>query len=186
MQHRIFLVPVAGDAECARRHWEQRHGDLFVGTPGLLGYRQNRPVAEQWALGTARFCSETWFADRTSERRAYASAYYRDVVTPDEATFLARDEAWTAAVIGGPERAPQPPSGGAGVLWFDASPPRGVPWTRWELAASVPPPGRGRLLYTTAVADVGTALTLANATGGGPVALVVRPRDYPTAAGDVR
>ncbi|MBB3665554.1 hypothetical protein FB384_004512 [Prauserella sediminis] len=178
MQHRIFLVPPSGDADRGRRHWEHRHGDLFVRTPGLLGYRQNRPVAEQWARGTARFCSETWFADRESERRAYASAYYRDVVTPDEAVFLVRDQAWTAAVLEGPESALQPPDGGAAVLWFDESPPRGMSWDSWELAVPVPPPGRGKRLYTTVVADVGRALTLG--ADAGPVALVVRPRDYPT------
>ncbi|PXY36568.1 EthD domain-containing protein [Prauserella flavalba] len=172
MQHRIFLVPPLGDPEAGRRHWEQRHGDLFTATPGLLGYTQNRPVAQEWARGTARFCSETWFADRDAERGAYSSAYYREVVTPDEASFLDRQAAWSAAVVGGEAG----PADGIRVLWFDDAPPPGARWRPLELSRPVPPPGRGTRVYTAVMAEPGEALALTR--GAGPVALVCRPRAY--------
>ncbi|PXY28964.1 EthD domain-containing protein [Prauserella endophytica] len=171
MQHRIFLVPPHGDPEDGRVHWERRHGDLFTATPGLLGYRQNRPVAEEWARGTARFCSETWFADRDAERRAYSSAYYRDVVTADEMSFLDRDAAWSAAVVAGSGE--PDPAGGVRVLWFDDYPPPGARWHPLELSRPVPPPGRGTRVYTALVAEAAEALSLTRGAEG--AALVCRP-----------
>jgi hypothetical protein len=94
-RHRIFVVDLRHDRspDEAQRHWTDEHGLLFLGTPGLGGYAQNRP-----SRVTGRVCSQTWFESREAERRAYDSPYYRDVVAADEADFLERSSAWTAVV----------------------------------------------------------------------------------------
>jgi hypothetical protein len=104
MQHRIIVVdslagvPVAG----AQRHWRERHPAVYAPAPALLGYVQNRPLEEEWErLGSRSICSETWFADHASERRSFASDYYRDVVMPDEARFLDRSTAWMGRILAG-------------------------------------------------------------------------------------
>lgn len=172
MLHRVFLVPGRGDLEpgAARRHWEQRHGDVFGPTPGLLHYRQNRPVDEQWAAGTALFCSETWYADRATERAAYASDHYRDTVTPDEASFLDRDGVWSAVVLDDDR-----PAAGDGLqlLWFDQTPPPGLPAREVLVDRPVPAPGTGTSLWVADVADADAALALIEAAAA--VALLVRP-----------
>lgn len=158
MQHRIYLVPpcVGPDRDTSRDHWEQRHGRLFGATPGLLRYRQNRPIDEFWARGSALFCSETWFEDRRAEKAAYRSDFYRDVVTADERRFLDRDAAWTAVVT---SEMPEP---GADfrALWFGDDPPAGLPWRAVALDRGVPAPGRGSVLQVADVADPGHALPL--------------------------
>lgn len=97
-QHRIFVVDVRDDLPpgAARAHWTGRHGAVFGATPGLRGYLQNRPVDEG-----SFACSETEFDDRESEREAFGSAYYRDVVVADEAAFLDRDSVRVAVVLAG-------------------------------------------------------------------------------------
>ncbi|MEU3273070.1 EthD domain-containing protein [Saccharomonospora sp. NPDC006951] len=172
MQHRIFLVPHRGDPEVARSHWERRHGDLFTATPGLLGYTQNRPVDQEWDRRTARFCSETWFADRDAEREAYASTYYRDVVAPDEASFLDRESAWASAVLG--DSVPVVAEG-VRVLWFDESPPPGASWVALDLARPVPVPGKGKRVHVAVVDGVAEALSL---TRGAGVSLVCRSMGF--------
>jgi len=162
VQHRIFVVPPAPHLPLpdARRHWEDRHGGIFTPTPGLRRYRQNRPLGEEWDRGAARFCSETWYDDRDVERAAYDSAHYRDVVTPDEESFLDRDAAWSAVVLDGDGLRP---GAGKRVLWFDASPPRGLHWREVALARPVPAPGTGTALHVADLdddADVEAALAL--------------------------
>jgi hypothetical protein len=102
MQHRLVVchalahLPLAD----AQRHWRERHHAVYLPTPELLGYVQNRPLEEEWErLGTRSICSEIWFADRESERRSFASAHYRDVVVPDENAFLDRESAWMGRVV---------------------------------------------------------------------------------------
>lgn len=144
MQHRLFLVPprLGDDVERARRHWEERHGAVFVRTPGLLGYVQNRPVDEEWLSGRGWFCSETWYADRDSERRAYASTYYQDVVAQDEATFLDRSAAWSAVMLD--DRAAHDVPGGGlrtsrwRVLWLSDARPPGHGWAVLPVTRAVP------------------------------------------------
>ena len=171
MLRRVFVVPPRPDLEpeVVRRHWEQRHAVLFRGTPGLRHYRQNRPVTAQWADGTARFCSETWYADRESERRAYVSGFYRTTVTPDEASFLQRSAAWSAVVLTGAHDAGRE---GLRLLWFDASPPRGPVWHELRLDRPVPAPGVGRSLHVAEVEDAEHALALLGGTRS--VALLCR------------
>jgi hypothetical protein len=171
VQHRIFVVPPASRVtwEDARLHWEQRHGEAFTGTPGLRRYRQNRPVEQEWQRGAARFCSETWFDDRETERAAYGSPHYRDVVTPDEATFLDRDAAWSAVVL---DDQPLEPGEGLRVLWFDTSPPSGQAWRSARLNRPVPAPGTGSTVHVADVVDVDAALALTRHSSG--VALVCR------------
>lgn len=174
-RHRIFLVPPLGrDVAAERGHWEERHGLVFGRTPGLLGYRQNRPVAEQWRDGTARFCSETWFADREEERAAYRSDYYRDVVTPDESGFLDRDAAWSAVVVADGSRL-SGPSTADRLIWFGADPPAGPRWQVLELDRPVPPPGIGTAAYVATLDRDLDGLPLIEADG--PVALMCRPVD---------
>ncbi|NYE35810.1 acyl-CoA synthetase (AMP-forming)/AMP-acid ligase II [Nocardioides cavernae] len=163
MQHRIFVVPLAthlAPAE-ARRHWEQRHGRVFGATPGLLRYRQNRPVDAEWDAGRARFCSETWYADRAAERAAYDTDHYRETVAADEASFLDREGAWSAVVLDGDGLGP---GGGPRILWFDESPPPGPDWRPVRLDRPVPLPGNGTTLHVAAVDDVDAALALTRST----------------------
>lgn len=159
MRHRIFLVPVVPHVcpGVVRRHWEERHGEVFTGTPGLLRYRQNRPVDEEWERGTARFCSETWYDDRDTERDAYRSTHYREVVTPDEASFLERDAAWSAVVL---DEGGLAPGEGLRILWFDEAPPAGPAWRTVELDRAVPPPGTGTSVHVADVDDLKIALGL--------------------------
>jgi hypothetical protein len=100
MRQRIFLVPLRQDVDpvAARQHWTKSHASLFAATPGLRGYVQNRPEQGD------HVCSETWFDDADAERRAYASDHYLSVVMHDEASFLAREEAWTAVMKGSGSR----------------------------------------------------------------------------------
>jgi fatty-acyl-CoA synthase len=180
VRQRIFVVPAASGLapSAARLHWEERHGDVFTGTPGLLRYRQNRPVEEQWLRGTARFCSETWYADRGTERAAYDTAYYREVVTPDEAAFLDRDAAWSAVVL---DEQRLEPGEGLRLLWFDEAPPAGPGWRAVRLDRPVPPPGAGCTLHVADVTDVDAALALTRQASA--VALVCRSvhQDPPSA-----
>ena len=97
MQHRIIVVdtrPGVPVAE-AQRHWRERHAAVYLPTPLLAGYVQNRPLEEEWErLGSRSICSETWFADHDAEKNSFASDYYRDTVMPDEHRFLNRESAW--------------------------------------------------------------------------------------------
>ena len=102
MQHRIIVVDTLAElpAAAAQRHWRERHPAVYAPAPLLLGYVQNRPLEEEWErLGTRSICSETWFADRDTERDSFGSDYYRDVVTPDEMRFLDRSSAWFSRVV---------------------------------------------------------------------------------------
>lgn len=159
MQHRIFVVPTLPrmTPAAAREHWEKCHARVFTGTPGLLHYRQNRPVDHEWRRGAARFCSETWYADRDSERAAYSSTHYLDVVRPDEATFLDRDSAWSAVVM---DEEPLTHGDGLRVLWFDEDPPSGPVWRPVRLNRPVPTPGVGSMVHVAEVADETAALAL--------------------------
>lgn len=175
VQHRIFLVPPDSglDPHVARTHWERRHPAVFARTPGLLGYRQHRAVAEQWRRGTALVCSETWFADRETERAAYRSDHYRNVVAEDEGRFLDRASAWSAVVLAGGEHLGATAQNWQ-VLWFDADPPAGAAaWNAVALGREVPGPGSGRTLHVAHVDDLGTALELVS--GANVAALACRP-----------
>lgn len=194
MQHRLFLVPAAAGTPTAAavRHWEERHSRVFAQTPGLMRYVQNRPLTEEWAAGRAWFCSETWFADRATERNAYASPYYRDVVTADEATFLDREAAWSGVVLttDGDHHAAdltETPTKTQGwrVLWFGDEPAAELPWTQLPVTRTVPA-GRGRTVFTTVISDRERALAL---TVGAPCpAFVCTPTtiDVPAPAGGER
>ena len=104
-QHRIILVetgPGLPVAE-AHRHWHERHADVYLPTPLLAGYVQNRPLAEEWErLGSRSICSETWFADHDAEKASFASEYYRETVMPDERRFLDRESAWMGRFLDEP------------------------------------------------------------------------------------
>jgi hypothetical protein len=106
-QRRLFLVNLLGATSVHDEvaHWELAHAPLFAQTPGLLGYVQYRPLSEEWGRGLRQVCSSTVFADAEAERAAYASDFYRDMVTPDEAGFLDRDSAWSARVACEPRQA---------------------------------------------------------------------------------
>jgi len=175
MQHRIFLVAPLGEAPHGpqRRHWEQRHGPLFAGLPGLRGYRQNRPLDREWERGRGWFCSETWFDDRSSEAASFATAFYRERVTPDEASFLDRDAAWQAVVLG--EELPQPHPAPWRVLWFGDSPPDGPAWHGAELTRPAPGPDGVRRLYAAWFDTESAALAVTRAARQGVVAFACRP-----------
>lgn len=158
MQQRIFLVPPLGappHAE-ARAHWAEQHGALFVRTPGLRGYRQNRPLDEEWDAGRGWVCSETWYDDRAAERAAYDSTHYLESVAADEATFLHRDRAWAAAIHG--DRPPPVADAGIRVLWFGDHPPSGPQWQ--ALPLSRPAPGGGSVVHSAWLSDPEQALAL--------------------------
>src|SRR2546430_5176601 len=110
VQHRIFLVSTRPDrsAADAQRYWRERHSRVYGQVPGLAGYVQNRPLEEEWErLGRRTVCSETWFADRESERASFATRYYEDVVVPDETSFLERESAWLGRVVEEPAPGPR-------------------------------------------------------------------------------
>jgi acyl-CoA thioester hydrolase len=101
-QHRIFLAPYrpARPPADVQRYWRNIHAAVFADTPHLAGYRQNRPVEQEWdRLGYV--CSETWFADRQAEQDGFRSEYYATAVTEDERRFTDRDAAWHARVVSG-------------------------------------------------------------------------------------
>ena len=89
--------------------------------PGLIGYVQARPCPEWWVHLPYLACSETWFADRDSERAAYASDWYRSQIAVDETRMLARDDAWSSPVIA-METVRPGPTGRFRVLAFGAWP----------------------------------------------------------------
>lgn len=104
LQHRIIVVATAPGlaTEAAQAHWRERHAAVYLPTPRLVGYVQNRPLREEWPrLGSRSVCSETWFADREAERASFESPYYQEAVVPDERTFLDRDSAWMGRVTVG-------------------------------------------------------------------------------------
>src|SRR5262245_21565343 len=138
-QRRIFLVPLRGAAPVEREveHWETVHAPLFARTPGLLGYVQYRPLPEERHRGVHLVCSETTFADRDAERAAYASDFYREVVTPDEAGFLERDEAWSARLS---VAAPRWQPGDYAVLLLGGASP-GPDWASLEVSRELPEGG---------------------------------------------
>ena len=158
MQHRIFVVPTASrvGSATARQHWEERHAGVFTRTPGLRGYRQNRPLDEEWERGNTRVCSETWYDDRNAERAAYESDHYLTVVTPDEADFLDRYAAWSAVVLDDDLSR----GDGLRILWFDEHPPPGPAWRHVRLDRPVPTPGLGSILHVADVEELEPALTL--------------------------
>ncbi|NKY60604.1 EthD domain-containing protein [Nocardia flavorosea] len=172
MQHRIFVVSLRGDIDLAwaRQHWEHRHGALFGQTPGLIRYRQDRPLAET----TDGFvCSETWFASRAAESAAFGSAYYTETVVPDEKRFLARDTAWAGRVLHAEE--PETPEAPFMVLWFgtEAVPERaGGRWSAIEVDRAVPGPGTGTTVRRGRFDDEAAARRAADTS---VLALVCRP-----------
>lgn len=172
MQHRIFLVPTRADVpwSTARRHWQDRHGEIFVSTPGLRWYTQNRPLTEP-SRGRGVVCSETSYESRQAERAAYSSRYYQDVVAPDEARFLDREGVWSARVVAG--TAASEPAGAYRVLWFDETPPEGARWSPLELSRPVPAPGRGSSLHSTWTDDRDLAIEIADGSRG--LALACQP-----------
>ena len=104
LQHRIIVVATAPGlaTEAAQAHWRERHAELYLPTPYLVGYVQNRPLVEEWPrLDSRSVCSETWFLDREAERASFESPYYRETVVPDERRFLDRDSAWMGRVTAG-------------------------------------------------------------------------------------
>lgn len=176
MQHRIFLVATRADVlwDEARRHWQERHGEIFVSTPGLRRYVQNRPLTEP-GQGRGVVCSETSFDSRQAERTAYSSRYYQDVVAADEARFLDREGVWNARVVSG--AAAGEPAGAYRVLWFDEKPPEGERWSPLQLSRPVPGPGRGSRLYSTWTDDRDLAIEIAEGSGG--LALACEPVPFP-------
>ena len=83
MQHRIIVVdtrPGVPVAE-AQRHWRERHAAVYLPTPLLAGYVQNRPLEEEWErLGSRSICSETWFADHDAEKNSFASDFMTSAI----------------------------------------------------------------------------------------------------------
>ncbi|MER6982385.1 EthD domain-containing protein [Streptomyces carpinensis] len=176
MQHRIFLVPQRADLpwDIAQRHWQHQHGKVFAATPGLRTYVQNRPLTEP-GHGRGVVCSETWYETRQAEQAAYASRYYRDVVTPDEAQFLDREGVWSARVTSG--AVASEPTGDYRVLWFGRRPPESAQWSVLQLSRPVPGPGGGAFLYSTWTDDRGVAIDIAAGSGG--LALACQPVQFP-------
>lgn len=162
MQHRIFLVPLRARLPRADaiEHWVSRHAKVFGPTPGLRRYVQNRPLAPDSAI----VCSETWFDNRDSERAAYASAYYENVVTPDEELFLDRAAAWSARVAAGGD-VPHP-HGMVRVLWFGAQPLKAYNWASFQLSRTVQAPGSGTMAHSMSTADPEEALAVVAASRG--------------------
>jgi uncharacterized protein (TIGR02118 family) len=142
--HRIFLVRTRADLGTVRaqEHWRGRHAGVFGRNPGLLGYVQDRPLAEDWPELEYQACSETWFDSEEAERAAFRSSYYQGVVVPDESAFLDRGSAWRGRVVrvdlvaDGPREPYRvlafgasrlPEAGRVAVLYLDREPPAGGP-----------------------------------------------------------
>jgi acyl-CoA thioester hydrolase len=140
-QHRIFLAPYrAGRSPAAiQRYWRNVHAAVFSATPGLDGYRQNRPLEPDWD-GLGHVCSETWFADRDAEQQAFGSEYYATTVTDDERRFTDRDHAWHARIVA--DDAGPAPSARYRVLGFGSDPSR-LDGRVERVALDRPTPGGG-------------------------------------------
>ena len=166
MQHRIIVVDARSDIPLAeaQRHWRERHAGVYAPTPQLAGYVQNRPLEEEWErLGRRSVCSETWFADHDAERASFASDYYRDVVMPDEGSFLDRGSAWMGRVLDEPPW--EQPRARYRVLAF------GAETLLWDGQADRhvvdrdPAGGGARVVLSAWLDDRHEALTVARASG---------------------
>lgn len=82
LRHRVYLLDL-GNSESRLEHWTAHHPALVMGLPGIMAYRQNRPIDD-----ASLVCSETWFVDAESERTAFESEHYHGVVAPDERRFV--------------------------------------------------------------------------------------------------
>jgi hypothetical protein len=100
-QHRVYLGRLVdgADPEAAALHWWHRHPDVVRALPGIKGYVQGRIPRTWWSRSAFFTCAETWFDSRVEERAAFSSAYYRDVVVPDERNVIKADGAWNSAVL---------------------------------------------------------------------------------------
>lgn len=158
LQHRIFLAPCRPGVSWAeaQAHWRSHHETVMLDIPGLIGYVQDRPCPEWWVHLPYLACSETWFADRESERKAYASDWYNERIATDESRMFGRDEAWSSAVTA-VETLRRGPTGRFRVLAFGAS-PRALDALLLDGRAEMlrlhrPPPGGGESLVVSVWAD---------------------------------
>jgi len=178
-QHRIFLAPArpAVAWAAAQAHWRTHHETIMLGLEGLVGYVQNRPLAEWWIELPYLACSETWFADREAERAAFASAYYRERIAVDEARMFARGDAWSSPVLA-VETLRAGPVARFRALGFGASPDRLADVLHDGRAEALvlhrPPPGGGEAVVLCAwTDDAALARHLALRLGG--LAFVAEP-----------
>lgn len=110
MHRKIFFVPFleSWSAVDAQREWTEVHAPIWLASPGLRGYVQNRPIAEPWNPVPNLACAEDWFDSRDAERALHETPHYRDVVLPDEERLFKRANAWVSTVsavevlVGGP------------------------------------------------------------------------------------
>jgi hypothetical protein len=100
VHHKIFLVPFSAAWSVADGHrvWQQEHAPIWLRSPGLRGYVQNRPVEEWWGRMPAIACAEDWFDSREDEQALHQTEYYRETVRPDEERIFNRDNAWVSTV----------------------------------------------------------------------------------------
>ena len=97
---KIFVVPFLPEISMAegQRMWHEEHGPIWVRTPHLRGYVQNRPVPEWWGRIPALACAEDYFDSREAEQQMLETDYYRDTVLPDEERMFRRSGAWVSTV----------------------------------------------------------------------------------------
>jgi hypothetical protein len=102
VHHKIFLAPFVAKLSMGdgQRLWEQDHGPIWLGSPGLRGYVQNRPVRAWWDRMPRLACAEDWFESREDEQALHQSEYYRQTVLPDEERMFSRENAWVSTVTG--------------------------------------------------------------------------------------
>ncbi|HEY1510180.1 MAG TPA: EthD domain-containing protein [Solirubrobacteraceae bacterium] len=100
MHHKIFLVPFAEgwSVTDGNRVWQEEHAPIWLKSPGLRGYIQNRPIPEWWERMPAVACAEDWFDSREDEAALHETAYYREIVRPDEERMFKRENAWVSTV----------------------------------------------------------------------------------------
>jgi hypothetical protein len=100
MHHKIFLVPFleSWSAVSGQREWAEVHAPIWLASPGLCGYVQNRPVAASWNPVPTLACAEDWFSTRDDERALHETTHYREAVLPDEERLFKRANAWVSTV----------------------------------------------------------------------------------------
>ena len=100
LHKKIFLVPFLPEVPVVegRRMWQEEHGPIWLRTPHLRGYVQNRLIPEWWDRAPALACAEDYFDSREAEQQMLETDYYRDQVRPDEERMFRRSGAWVSTV----------------------------------------------------------------------------------------
>lgn len=96
-----FLRRKAGTSrEQLLQYWREVHGPLAGASPGVRRYVQSAVLAPEAGRGDVPFdgVAQIWLHDEPALRDLVGSSWFRDVVKPDEANFVATEHNVTLAV----------------------------------------------------------------------------------------